>query len=425
MKDISLENLMDIIVRSLNQMDAQLTGHGERVAYCMVHLLEKNPQFSDEEICKITWIVLLHDIGNFHDIGISDLVKKEYNTDFSHARYGYLFLKYFSPFAEYAPLVLFHHSSHDRVDASSMSEKLKWVTKCLQIFDTTDLYHIRHPQITKQALLNYLKRLSTIIFSEEAIETIEQLAVQSPDNSLPFSLPPQEEIHEFLLKRLKRMDVTEHEEELLLRTLVNSIDFRSHYTAIHCNIMVHVSDLLARLCGLDEKTCRSVHLGALLHDLGKISIPLRILESNGKLEGADWVVMQAHVNITEHILQGKVSDEVLQIAIRHHETLDGKGYPYGLSSQDLTLPQRIVSVADIVSALSEQRSYKAPFTFEKILNILDEMCANGKICPHVVGILKENREIVYQEIQTASTRAMGIYERIQKEYNELGDAQIE
>lgn len=419
MKELSLENLLDIIVNSLNQMDSQLTGHGERIAYCIMQLLERSPGFTDEEICKITWIVLLHDIGNFHDIGIDDLVQKEYNTDFSHARYGYLFLKYFSPFSEYAPIVLYHHSGFAQVDASSMDEKLKWVTKCLQVFDTADLYRIRHPEITKDSLLSYLNRLSPVIFSSEAIKIIEHMAFHAPNDDVLF--PPQAKIHSFLLERLKRMDVTEYEEDLLLKTLVNSIDFRSHYTAIHCNIMVHVSDLLAKLCGLSEKECQAVHLGALLHDLGKISIPLHILESNGKLNDADWDIMKSHVNITEHILRGKIDDEILQIAIRHHETLDGRGYPYGLSSKDLTLPQRIVTVGDIVSALSERRSYKEPFTFEKIISILDEMCSNGKICPYVVKILKENKETVYKETQTASLRTMGIYDKIQTEYKEIGD----
>ena len=68
MNFLSHENLMDIIVSALNRMDERLTGHGERVAYYMMLLLEQDPRFSFHEICKITWLILLHDIGSFQKI---------------------------------------------------------------------------------------------------------------------------------------------------------------------------------------------------------------------------------------------------------------------------------------------------------------------------------------------------------------------
>ena len=127
--------------------------------------------------------------------------------------------------------------------------------------------------------------------------------------------------------------------------------------------------------------------------------------------------MKSHVVITNEILKNKVCDEVLQIAVRHHETLDGKGYPWGLGEEELSMPQRIVAVADIVSALSEERSYKTPFSLERIIDILEDMCSQGKLCPQVVHVLNSNSQKIYDIARKAALDASDMYDKIYKEYN--------
>ena len=95
----------------------------------------------------------------------------------------------------------------------------------------------------------------------------------------------------------------------------------------------------------------------MFHDLGKIGIPLEILENPGRLTLEDMAVMKTHVEKTAVILNGWVSEEIRDLALRHHEKLNGTGYPDGLSASQLTLPQRILAVADIFSALTGERSY--------------------------------------------------------------------
>ena len=413
MEQLSCEHMLDIIIQTLNRLDVRLTGHGERVAFGMLHLLEQDPRFPYEEVCKITLTSLLHDIGSFqHTTNIEDLLWLEQADGFSHARYGYAFLKHFSPFPGYAPIVRFHHSTRQQIQDSMLDVRLQWVAGCLQVLDSVDLYRINHPRSTASALQDFLKQLSPARYDPMAVEAVSQL-LERPDYFQPLL---QGQYHDALLHHLCQMVLTPREQEALLQTLVSSIDFRSHYTALHCAIMVHASDLLASLCGLDASACQSLHIGAMLHDLGKISIPTSILESSGKLHGKDWDIMRSHVTVTEEILTGRVSDEVLQIAIRHHETLDGKGYPRGLTAEQLTLPQRIVAVADIVSALSEERSYKAAFPLNEVLRILDDLCCQGKLCPFVVGILKRERWLVYDAIRRASAEASARYEQIYAEY---------
>lgn len=413
MNFLSHENLMDIIVSALNRMDERLTGHGERVAYYMMLLLEQDPRFSFHEICKITWLILLHDIGSFQKIDISSLMETEFDHSFSHARYGYLFLKYFSPFPEYSQIILYHHCSRHEIDNSNMDDKLCWTAKCMQVIDMIDLYQISHPKSAGQEIVRFIDSLDTNRFDPDAIGAVRGLIFTHIEQGYVV----QEKAHNDLLGILKKMDITEAQKEALLQTLVSSIDFRSHYTALHCAIMVQVSDTLAQLCQLSSEVREKIHIGATLHDLGKIAIPVHILESPGKLIGDEWETMKSHVVITNEILKNKVCDEVLQIAVRHHETLDGKGYPWGLGEEELSMPQRIVAVADIVSALSEERSYKTPFSLERIIDILEDMCSQGKLCPQVVHVLHSNSQKIYDIARKAALDASDMYDKIYKEYN--------
>ncbi len=411
MREVSLENLLNIVVDSLNKMDKRLTGHGERVAYGM--LLIDDPRFNRDDACKLTWTVLLHDIGNFRQSDIEDLIKRENDRSFSHARYGYLFLRSFSPFPEFTPIVRYHHSGSAEIEASDMEERLKWASECLQLFDTADLFFISHPGSTAQEARLFVKQLAQGRFNLAATE-----AVLGVMDKLPQAQGlTMKETHGAVLSKLKEMEVTEDEKAMLLKTLVRAIDFRSHATALHCSIVMKASGLLAEYCGLDRGTQDAVQLGAMLHDLGKIGTPTDILESSGKLEGSGWDLMRAHVTSTEEILRGRVDDEVLQIAIRHHEKLDGTGYPYGLTAKDLTLPQRIVAVADIVSALCEERSYKKAFPLDKVLAILEDMAAKGGICPQVVSVFHEHKDTVYNAVLETAKEADAQYTRIYEEYS--------
>jgi HD-GYP domain-containing protein (c-di-GMP phosphodiesterase class II) len=198
--------------------------------------------------------------------------------------------------------------------------------------------------------------------------------------------------------------------------LVYTIDFRSEHTVVHTLATVDFAEQLGRLSRLSGKDLRDLHYGALLHDLGKIAIPLNILESNGRLSDDEMKIMKAHVRITEMILEGVVDNDVLQIAVRHHEKLDGTGYHKGLTAKDLTLPQQIIAVADILSALYGKRSYKEAFSKEKILSIMKSDADNGKINATVVGNLERNYDKIISDFEVRKEDTIGLYLKIKEQY---------
>ncbi len=283
-----------------------------------------------------------------------------------------------------------------------MNEKQKWISQVLLIADMVDLFLASKPGDKAEGLDEFFEELETDSrYDREAVALVKEIETNLPST--------REEMHQEIKKQLGKMTITHEEQNAFLKVLISSIGFRSRATALHCTIIVEVADMLAQYCNVSEEEKKEIHLGAILHDLGKIAIPVRILESNGKLEGEDWEIMKSHIVLTEEILDGIISERIKDIAVRHHETLDGKGYPRGLTEQDLTLPQRILAVADIISALSEERSYKAAFPLDEIVKILEGLCQRGNLAPEVVEVAKLNKDSLHKRVIETGRKAAADY----------------
>lgn len=407
MKDLNTENLLSIIITSMNYMNKDLVGHCIRVTYNLICMLKGDPRFTYQEICKIAWTVLYHDIGILEERSVNDLLEEELEKKsggFSHAEYGCLFVKYFSSFPQYYQIIKFHHSAYSEFKDLDIDDKIKDVILILKVIDMIDLYNI------------YNQHLNIDNLRWDAYEVAIAKKVKCYlKNKKELS---QNEIENYLARFLKNMILSPIQKYNILKILVYSFDFKSRYTAVHCTTVVETSSILAKLFEVDEYTYKNICKGALLHDLGKIAIPHHILESTGKLDEDDWAIMKSHVTITEEILKNNVDNDILQIAIRHHETLDGMGYPYEIDGTQLTLPQRIVAISDIVSALSQERSYKPSLSLDDICEILNDMCQNNKICPRVLQMFLKNKDMIYKRIQQVTYETNIIYQKINDEYNE-------
>jgi putative two-component system response regulator len=129
---------------------------------------------------------------------------------------------------------------------------------------------------------------------------------------------------------------------------------------------VAVSRIAVRMAshlGLRGEALRHVELGALLHDVGKLSVPDRILTKPGRLTDLEWRVMRRHAALGERLLLHLLDlPDVLAIVRSHHERWDGRGYPDGKSGDEIPLAARIVAVADTFRAMTEPRPYREPRT---------------------------------------------------------------
>lgn len=141
--------------------------------------------------------------------------------------------------------------------------------------------------------------------------------------------------------------------------LVNAIDAKDVYSHGHSLRVAEYSEKIAKLAGKDEDECRRIYFAGLLHDVGKIGIPISIINKKGKLTEEEYEIIKQHPEKGSQILSSINEYPFLSIGARyHHERYDGKGYPHHLKGEDIPEIARIISVADAYDAMSSNRSYR-------------------------------------------------------------------
>jgi putative nucleotidyltransferase with HDIG domain len=150
---------------------------------------------------------------------------------------------------------------------------------------------------------------------------------------------------------------------LVLGDLVEADD---GYTGEHCRGVVRLAAALGKELGLEAERMRNLEFGALLHDVGKISIPKEIINKPGKLEAHEWDLMTTHTIEGQRMLDriGGFMRSVGLIVRSHHERWDGAGYPDGLAGEEIPLEARIIACCDSWSAMRTDRSYRSALSHE-------------------------------------------------------------
>lgn len=175
--------------------------------------------------------------------------------------------------------------------------------------------------------------------------------------------------------------------------LAKIIDTYSGFTSAHSIMVGEIAHEIAAKMNLSEEECQKIQIAGYLHDVGKVFIPLSILEKQGRLSTSEMQVMKNHSYLSGEIIRDcTLLDEIMKIACLHHERLDGSGYPFGLKGDHLGLPERIIAVADVFTALIEERPYRPSMPYTKALAILEESVVNGGVDKEVFDTLSLHAE---------------------------------
>ena len=200
------------------------------------------------------------------------------------------------------------------------------------------------------------------------------------------------------------------------RMLSAIVDFRSPFTAMHSAGVSAAASKIALLLGMNGEEQKKMAIAGLLHDLGKLRISSAILEKNGKLDDEEFAVIKEHPFFTYELLS-KVRgfDDIASWAGFHHEKLDGSGYPFHLSESEIPLGARIMTCADIFSALAEDRPYRKGLPKERTLAVLDENAERGFISKPLVALIRENYEEINEERETQARKSGSRYYKMNLE----------
>ena len=367
---------------------------------------------SEAEQKSLTIAGAMHDIGLLSLAESRGLVEFEIETRPEHGEVGYLFLKPFAPLSTVGELIRDHH--------------VYWQDGAGEVF-------LRHAVPLGSHLIHLADRIAVLIHPQQEVLTQiasirERIAAQSGRMFIPrfveafldiadkefFWLDAASPAVEWYSPQngdwdLISLDGPQFME--LARLFCHIVDFKSPFTAAHSSGVAACAGALGRLSGLSDSECARLTTAGYLHDIGKLSVPLEILEKPGVLDEREIAIIRHHSYETYKILRSIGMDEnTRNWSAYHHERLDGSGYPFHLSAPQLTLGCRIMTVADIFTALVENRPYRPGLSREKAISILQNMTTQGWLDGDLVQTLSGNFDEMTVICQQAEGSALRDYQ---------------
>lgn len=190
------------------------------------------------------------------------------------------------------------------------------------------------------------------------------------------------------------------------------IDFKSPFTATHTAGVSSCAEILSRLFGLTEMEINLMKIAGNLHDIGKLIIPNSILEKPDKLTTEEFAVIRCHTYYTYYVINtiGGLQ-QIAEWAAYHHEKLDGNGYPFHCKAENIDTGARIMTVADIFTAISENRPYRERMSKDSIIKVLTNQSAKKQLDSRIVDLLIDEYEKVDSFVQSKQLEAKNFYEQ--------------
>jgi HD-GYP domain-containing protein (c-di-GMP phosphodiesterase class II) len=399
---VSLLELTLQLSRASDMVSPELNHHQRLVAYITFNLGEAL-NFDEKKLNLVSVAAVLHDIGGLSMQERINVLRFEAINPHQHARIGWLLLKDYREFSEIAKIIKFHHVDwNDGKGLSFEGETVMPESHLIHLADRIATQISRSEKIINQKDRIYEKIVSASgrKFDPNFIRAFEMIKdkeyfwydLESIFNGRRY------------YKKINFKDQCLNIDELIgiTKLYARVIDFRSNFTAVHSEGVSAVAKRLAQHLNCDELTCKKIQAAGYIHDIGKLSVPSDILEKPASLTQQEFAVVKEHTYHTYVLLhQVHGLEEINEYASMHHERLDGTGYPFKLTGKELSLGARIMAVADIFTAVTENRPYRKGMQKDEVIMILKNMASDDKIDASIVEILIT----FYQDINKARIKA--------------------
>jgi HD-GYP domain-containing protein (c-di-GMP phosphodiesterase class II) len=395
MKTFSIFDLVETLAISMDLISPEIVDHHRRVTYISWHLAGELG-LSGQEKADLVMAAMLHDCGalSLQNRLLTLQFEVKSSTGFSllrHAETGYQLLKKLGHFAQVAEIVRYHH--HPWQDSSLQApENIPLSAYILHLADRFDVLTKNGSRVDilshRDEILQEIKRKSGSLFKPDIVQALEHLAQKESfwldivNMSLSNNIGSYFGIGNEKLGYDNVLEMTE--------IFSHIIDFRSSFTAAHSSTVSVLSGSLARLARFSEEECFMMKIAGNLHDLGKLAMPLAILEKPGKLTGYEYNVIKSHTYYTFKVLSKfRGTGNIRRWAAYHHERVDGCGYPFRIKGAELDCGSRIVAVADVYTAVRENRPYRQEMSVQNATAILRGM-AGKALDGDIVNLLLDN-----------------------------------
>ena len=388
------KNLWEIAIDFMSKIDTKLMEFNLKYAF-ILYRFAKIQSIPNKTIKKYVFLACFNDCGKLYDDTNKETIKNE----------TYLFLKYFSPLKNYAEILLYENKKMKLSIQYSDGIKCALIKKYTEyLFKLNDKDEALNKILEEKNKYNHLDiyALSRLVKTTDIFYEI---------NSMHYKT--------VVYKYISRMMFNRREKTEFFTMLSSLFEMYSAQTLYHSKVTAIIAYKLAKYMKIKNVRCKKIYVAGLAHDLGKVCIPLKILEKPDKLTDTEYNRMKKHVEFTKEILTFKMDYDIIEIAYRHHEKMDGTGYPNKIKGQNLTIDQQILQVDDVISALIAKRSYKEAWSVEKTISILEDSATNNKLSLPVIECFKKNQVKILKASTILMNQADKIYAKLNKERDEL------
>jgi len=412
--NVSLIELLSVLSDVMDFIMPEVVAHGKEVASIAAQLaLELDLPPAERQ--DIVYAAILHDIGTAGLTGKerSEAFNFEFVNPHHHANIGYQLVKSFTPFRRVAELIRFHHAPHSPTDELYCRHDPELVPRGSHLIHLADRIAVLvKPNLPilnqREAILQTILEQRGRLFRPELVDLFESLAAKE---SFWLDFQYETRKNSFFKKYLTDpVEMTRSEIYSLADFFRRLIDFRSRFTSAHSYGVSACAVQLAGMIGFSENERQLVNIAGFVHDLGKISVPLEILEKPGPLTKLEVDIVRTHPYYGFKILEDiPFFSQINMWGSMHHEVLDGTGYPFRLKSGELPLGSRVMAVADIFTALMENRPYRNSLDLKSTLGIMQELAMARKIDLTIVRLLQENADVLARFRQEAHEQSEADY----------------
>lgn len=386
---IDIVGLLGACSYALDCIEAELVNvsnkHGKRVAYmsvCMANYWNvESDALQDLAICA-----LLHD--NALAQYITEEVQKNPSIDIRddslnkktnlHCIYGEKNIAKIPFKTNVSKVILYHHEQADgRGPFRKVWQETPLFARIIHLADIIDAIanSAEFTQGKWDICCEFLEKQKGKLFDDECVEAFFETV--SKDTFISFADGTFEsKLWEIVPRKKQIFDWNTCKN--IADFFASIVDYKSPFTSKHSIGVAEKAAQYARYIGYDVLDIEKMYLAGALHDIGKMMVGNEILEKPDKLTDEEFDKMKNHAGYT-YLILSQVDDfeEIRDWAALHHEKLNGKGYPFGKTADELNEQERIMACVDIYQALTEERPYKKGMSHEKACDILDDMAKKG------------------------------------------------
>jgi len=388
-------------IKVVDMVNAGLSNHHQRTAY-LADLLCRRLKLDQADHQAVVLAALMHDIGVVPlRIKADDLLfEKDMEV---HSWAGWMMLRSCPALKLEAGLVKYHHWPWTEI--KKMQGQTRKTAELANVINLADHLDIVSRSLRSMAVVSRELKHDPSAFVPDHLDAA--LALVS-EGDLFVNIDEAAKDFEFSPSPSHFLSM----EEIIIfsKLFAELIDSRSPFTASHSNAVAHIALYLHQLAALPEDEAPIIFMAGLLHDIGKLAVPLELIEKESRLTGAEMEMVRRHAAISWETLTALPGFHRVAVwGALHHERLNGAGYPFGLSYQNLSIQSRLMAVADVLTALTEERPYRPGFRHKEVVEILTGMAKSKLLDADMVDLACQLTGNITLLRRLASDETKGLY----------------